>query len=73
MNNTTRSLKENIISHISSKLWENQPIGDEFSSLIDFGASKREIETDEDFLNFLKENHIGLRFDFMGAHFIREA
>ncbi len=73
MTNLTNSLRNNIQSTVNSELYENIDIGEEFSSLIDFGSSKQEIENDKDFLDFLEDNNIAIKFDFMGVHFIKMA
>ena len=73
MTNLTNSLRNNLQSIVNSELYENIDIGEEFSSLIDFGSSKQEIENDKDFLDFLEDNNIAIKFDFMGAHFIKMA
>lgn len=73
MTNLTNSLRNNIQSTVNSELYENIDIGEEFSSLIDFGSSKQEIENDKDFLYFLEDNNIAIKFDFMGVHFIKMA
>mgnify|MGYP004670689965 CR=1 FL=1 len=71
--NLTNSLRNNLQSTVNSELYENIDIGEEFSSLIDFGSSKQEIENDKDFLDFLEDNNIAIKFDFMGVHFIKMA
>lgn len=73
MTNLTNSLRNNLQSTVNSELYENIDIGEEFSSLIDFGSSKQEIENDKDFLDFLEDNNIAIKFDFMGVHFIKMA
>ena len=73
MTNLTNSLRNNLQSTVNSELYENIDIGEEFSSLIDFGSSKQEIENDKDFLDFLGDNNIAIKFDFMGVHFIKMA
>lgn len=73
MTNLTNSLRSNLQSTVNSELYENIDIGEEFSSLIDFGSSKQEIENDKDFLDFLEDNNIAIKFDFMGVHFIKMA
>ena len=73
MTNLTNSLRNNLQSTVNSELYENIDIGEEFSSLIDFGSSKQEIENDKDFLDFLEDNNIAIKFDFMGFHFIKMA
>ena len=73
MTNLTNSLRNNLQSTVNSELYENIDIGEEFSSLIDFGSSKQEIENDKYFLDFLEDNNIAIKFDFMGVHFIKMA
>ena len=73
MTNLTNSLRNNLQSTVNSELYENIDIGEEFSSLIDFWSSKQEIENDKDFLDFLEDNNIAIKFDFMGVHFIKMA
>lgn len=73
MTNLTNSLRNNLQSTVNSELYENIDIGEEFSSLIDFGSSKQKIENDKDFLDFLEDNNIAIKFDFMGVHFIKMA
>lgn len=73
MSNLTNQLKKNILCNIRSPLWANIATGSSFESLIDFGVDRQEIESDKEFLTFLKKNHIGLRFSDISITFIKES
>ena len=68
---TIKEVIELLKERVNDKNWKDYDSGYEFSSILDFGHLRQELEGSLVLDHFLDKHNIDMVFDNMGTHFIK--